>query len=223
MNFNFEECATDSPFIERIWRTQSDCAGTFLSRAVSHWKMVVWHHAGQTRMTVRGPETLAHPADCPAEAEFVGIQFKLGSFMPQLAPGQLLNSELELPTATSRTFWLHGAAWEYPTFDNADVFVARLARADMLAHDSLVNAVLNGDAPRRSARTVQYRFQRATGLSYKAIQQIERARHAEMLLNRGVSIADTIFAAGYADQPHLTRALKRLLGQTPAQLARLRS
>jgi methylphosphotriester-DNA--protein-cysteine methyltransferase len=39
------------------------------------------------------------------------------------------------------------------------------------------------------------------------------------LLQRGVSIHDTVHEAGYFDQPHLTRSLKRLLGQTPAEIA----
>ncbi len=38
------------------------------------------------------------------------------------------------------------------------------------------------------------------------------------LLQQGVSIVDTVDQAGYADQPHLTRSLKRFIGQTPAQL-----
>jgi AraC-like DNA-binding protein len=39
------------------------------------------------------------------------------------------------------------------------------------------------------------------------------------LLRQGVAIFDTAEQAGYADQPHLTRSLKRLIGLTPAQLA----
>jgi AraC-like DNA-binding protein len=37
-------------------------------------------------------------------------------------------------------------------------------------------------------------------------------------LKQGISILDAVTLAGYADQPHLTRSLKRLVGQTPAQL-----
>ena len=48
--------------------------------------------------------------------------------------------------------------------------------------------------------------------------QIERARYATCLLQEGVSILDTVEQAGYFDQPHLTRALKRYIGQTPAQI-----
>jgi methylphosphotriester-DNA--protein-cysteine methyltransferase len=71
-----------------------------------------------------------------------------------------------------------------------------------------------------AARTVRHRFLRATGLTQLHIYQAERARRAEALLRQGVSILDTVFEAGYYDQPHLTRSLKRFIGHTPAQLIR---
>jgi AraC-like DNA-binding protein len=40
------------------------------------------------------------------------------------------------------------------------------------------------------------------------------------LLEQGFTIADAIYQAGYADQPHLTRSLKHFVGQTPAQILR---
>ena len=42
---------------------------------------------------------------------------------------------------------------------------------------------------------------------------------AVALLRQGVSPLDTVEQTGYTDQPHLTRSLKRLIGQTPTQLA----
>jgi AraC-like DNA-binding protein len=33
-----------------------------------------------------------------------------------------------------------------------------------------------------------------------------------------MSILDTVYQAGYFDQAHLTRSLRRFIGQTPAQL-----
>jgi methylphosphotriester-DNA--protein-cysteine methyltransferase len=56
-------------------------------------------------------------------------------------------------------------------------------------------------------------------LSRRAIEQLERAQFAASLLQRGVPILDTVHEAGFYDQPHLTRSLKRLLGQTPAEIA----
>jgi AraC-like DNA-binding protein len=46
----------------------------------------------------------------------------------------------------------------------------------------------------------------------------EGARYATHLLQQGASILDTVEQAGYYDQPHLTRSLTRLIGQTPAQI-----
>jgi len=75
--------------------------------------------------------------------------------------------------------------------------------------------------PDLSLRSVQRRFLRATGLTHGLVVQIERAQRAMKLLQQGVSILDTVDQAGYADQPHLTRALKRLVGQTPAQILKV--
>ena len=84
MNFNFDERLSDSPFVEKLWRTQSERSGSFTSTAASNWEMVITTYQGKTTLTVRGPETKATPADCPADAEFFGIVFKLGTFMPHL-------------------------------------------------------------------------------------------------------------------------------------------
>jgi methylphosphotriester-DNA--protein-cysteine methyltransferase len=65
---------------------------------------------------------------------------------------------------------------------------------------------------------VQRRYVQETGLTRRMIHQIERARTAMSLLQGGRSILDTVHEAGYYDQPHLTRSLRRFLGQTPAEL-----
>ena len=139
--------------------------------------------------------------------------------MPGLPPGQLVDSGLTLPPATSTSFWLDGARWELPGPDNADVFVGRLARAGLLVHDPLVPAALHGDADGWSRRSVERRVSRATGLTLGAIGQIRRAERAVELLSRGASPLDAADQAGYADQSHLTRSLTRFAGRTPAQVA----
>ncbi len=216
--FTFDERPSDSSFVEMIWRTQSEYAGTFLSRAVSHWEMVVTRQKSKTTLTVRGPETKATLAYCPEDAEFFGIQFKLGTFMPHLPASDLLDEAVTLPEATGRSFWLHGATWQFPDYENAETFVDRLVRDNLLVREPVVDAALRGQPDELSLRSVQRRFLRATGLTQGAVRQIERAREAAALLERGVSILDTVEQAGYADQPHLTRSLKYLIGQTPAQI-----
>jgi len=221
MNFSFDERPSDSPFVEKVWWAQSERSGSFISTAASHWEMVITTYQGKTTLTVRGPETKATPADCPADAEFFGIVFKLGAFMPHLPARNLLDrKDAILPEATSQSFWLHGSAWQFPDFENADTFVARLVRAGLLAHEPVVEAVLQNRPLELSLRSIQRRFLHATGLTRGTLDQIERARQAVTLLGQGLSIADAVYQAGYADQPHLTRSLKHFIGQTPAQIIR---
>jgi len=217
--FTFERRSSRSPMIEQTWQTRSEPEESFISVAVSHWEMVITRQRGRARLTVRGPETRATTAPIPQDAEFFGIQFSLGTFMPGLPPGQLVDSSRTLPRATKTSFWLDGSGWELPGPDNADVFVGRLVRAGLLVHDPVVPAALQGDVEGLSARSVERRVSRATGLTRGAIGQIRRAERAAGLLGRGVSPLDVVGQVGYADQPHLTRSLKRFVGRTPSQIA----
>ena len=220
MDLVFDTRSANSSFVEMIWRTHSKRAGTFTSVAASNWEMVITAFNGKTMITARGPETKASEADFPADAEFFGITFKLGSYMPHLPLKTLLDrQDAALPEASSNSFWLHGSTWELPTFENADVFVERLIRQGILVRDPVVEAAIMGHPPDMSIRSLQYRFLQATGLAHKTIQQIERARFAVSLLERGTPILDTAFELGYFDQAHLTNSLKRFIGKTPAQIA----
>jgi AraC-like DNA-binding protein len=216
--FDFEERASDSALVESVWRTQSKHEGAFISTAETHWEMVVTRYLGELTITMRGPETKAKQAPFPKDAEFFGIVFKHGTFMPHLPVNTLVNEDVNLSPAANGAFWLHSAAWELPSFENADEFINRLVREEMLVFDPVVEAVLENRPLDMSLRTVQRRFLRATGLTRGTFEQIERARQAVTLLQKGASIADAIFQVGYADQPHLTRSLKRFIGQTPGQI-----
>lgn len=218
MIFRFDERLSDAPFVERVWQAQSERDGSFSSIAASHWEMVVTRRHGETFLTVRGPETRATSLDCPADGEWLGIRFKLGTVMPHLPASGLVDGGLNMPEASRRSFWLHGGAWEFPTYDNADTFVARLVREGLLVREPVVEAALTGALSERSLRTAQRHILRATGLTHSAIRQIERARYSTFLLRQGVSILEVVHMAGYFDQPHLTRALRQYIGRTPAQL-----
>ena len=216
----FEERPSDSVFVERVWRCHSERAGTFLSIAQNNFEMAVTRHQGRTFLTLRGPETKATIADCPAEGEWLGIRFALGTFMPQHMPEDLSDRrDVTIPGATSHSFWLNGSAWDYPDFENAETFVKRLVAKGLISSEPAVDGVLQGHHPALSLRSVQRRFLRATGLSRARVRQVERARHATNLLRHGAPILDAVFDAGYFDQPHLTRSLKYRIGLTPAEIA----
>lgn len=215
-----DERPSESPLVEAIWRSQSEQAVPFISMADSHYAMVVTKHKGRTFLTVRGPETRATSAHGLADGEFVGIRFKLGVFMPDLPPKKVMDRrDLSLPEASGKSFWLNGSAWELPDYENADLFVERLAREGLLVHDPVVSAILAGEPARMSLRTVQRRFLNATGLTHNTIYQIERARYATSLLKQGVPFLDVAFQAGYFDQSHLIRSLNHFVGLTPSQIA----
>ena len=85
--------------------------------------------------------------------------------------------------------------------------------------DLLVDDVMQDYPSDLSPRALQYRFQRATGLTHKTVQQIQRARQAAALLAQGCPILDTADRLSYFDQSHLTNSLRRYMGKTPAQIS----
>jgi AraC-like DNA-binding protein len=224
MFFVFDDRLSDSPCVERVWTARNDRADEFLSIAAANCELVVSRFRGQTFLTIRGPETHMTTIDCPAEGDWLGIRFKPGTYLPKFLPATLRDrNDVTLPEVSGRSFWLDGSAWEYPTFENADTFVARLFRKGIIVRDRIAEAVVRGelDTDTLSLRSAQRHFLRATGLTYSVFRQIERARYATNLLRGGVSIADVVHLAGYFDQPHLTRSLRHLIGQTPTQIARM--
>src|SRR5436305_981830 len=211
-----EERVSDSPFVERIWCSHSEGERAFLSIAVNHCELVVSRLQGKVTMTLRGPETKATPmGNAPAEGEWVGILLKLGTFLPHLPTSRLVDGGVDLPTASSNSFWLGGSVWQFPDSENADIFVERLVREGLLRRSPVVEAALQGQLKDLTQRAVQYRFLQVTGITQSTARQIERARYATLLLQQGVSILDTIEQAGYYDQPHLTRSLGRFINSTP--------
>ena len=218
----FEHRRSESPLIERVWRSRSERAGTFLSIAASHNEIVVSRHEGNVFLTIRGPETKSTSAECPANGEWLGIRLSLGTYLPSLLPAVLLDrKDVTLPGVSDQCFLLNGTPWELPSFENAEVFVNRLARLGMIWRDPAIDAVLDGSPrePRtKSLRSTQRHFLKVTGITRNAFRQIERARYAANLLRQGTGIADTVFQAGFFDQAHLTRSLKHLIGHTPARI-----
>jgi AraC-like DNA-binding protein len=240
--FALEARSSGSSLIERTWSAVSVPEESFISVAATHWEMVVTRQRDTVRLTVRGPETRATIVPIPRDAQFFGIDFSPGTFMPALPPGRLVDRALMLPTVSAApgvsgvsgvsgtSFWLDGAAWEVPGPDDAEVFVDRLVRAGLLVHDPVVAEALDGggdgdvrdmgDVVGYSTRSVERRVARATGLSRGAIGRIRRAERAVELMAGGVAAGDVARRMGYADQPHLTRSLRRFVGQTPSQVAR---
>lgn len=221
MALEIEHRPSDSPYVERVWRSRSHHVDRMLSVATPRWALVFWEQAGQMHAAVQGPESRASHAPVPEEATFFGIDFALGATMPHLPVSRLVDGNAELPDATHRAFQLACSSWHIPDYDNAEEFVRRLVREDVVVADRLVADVTRDATPAVSERTVQRHFLAATGLPRGAVRQIDRARHAALLLQEGISISDVIDRLGYYDQPHLTRSMRSYIGRALTDLRSL--
>jgi Helix-turn-helix domain len=219
----FEDRKSTSPFVERIWRCKSGTGGTFLSMAEGNIELVITRLPGFLAVTLRGPVSKGTLVECPPDGEWLAIRFRLGTYLPRITTVALMDhQDMQLPVLASGGFWFCDLTWEIPDYENAEVFVDRLARAGVIARSHATDAAVEGDVDWMSRRSVQRHFRRVTGMTFSSHQQIQRARHAASLLMSGSSILDATFAAGYFDQAHLTRSMKQLVGMTPARLLRER-
>ena len=218
-SLGFEVRHSDAPLIDCVWRCDSADGGDLVSVASSHWHLVVSTTDGRTEVSVHGPETVAVRGPMPPGSSWLGIRFGLGVTLAGAPMDRLVDGNLALPAAAHRSFRWKGTAWQLPNYDHAEGLVVRLEREGLLFPDPLVAATVSGTAVDPSLRTVQRRFQAVTGLTRRAYRQIERARLAAVRLREGATPATVAHELGYADQPHLTRSLRRFLGHTPAQLS----
>ena len=175
---------------------------------------------GFSAATLRGPVSKGRLVECPPDGEWLAVRLRLGVHLPQIPTATLIDHQnADLPMLPDGRFWFSDRAWEIPDYDNAEDFVARLARAGVIAKSHATDAAIEGDDARMSRRSVQRHFRHVTGMTFSNYRQIERARHAAALLLDGRSVLDATFDAGYFDQAHLTRSLKQLIGMTPARIA----
>lgn len=68
-------------------------------------------------------------------------------------------------------------------------------------------------------RTFRRQMQATFGYGYATLVRLERARRAQVLLRAGTTLSDAAARAGYADQPHLSREFRRVVGVSPRQFA----
>jgi hypothetical protein len=216
MLLTFNDRQSPSSYIERVWRCHSTQGGSFHSMAEGNLELVITRLEGFSLVTLRGPVTRAETIACPPNGRWLAIRFRLGVFFRDLPTAALLDhNDLNFPVWPDGKFRFAGRAWELPTYENAEIFVERLAKCGVIGVEPVVQAAIHGERQALGQRSVQRRFLRAVGMTHATFQKIERARHAVELLRGGASVLDVIHDAGYFDQAHLGRSLKRLIGLTP--------
>jgi hypothetical protein len=221
MRFIAEMRASDSVYIDCVVRGQAESDTILPCPADGRWNLRIARWQEKVHVSVEGPMTQAVSKTHIEGIDWLVIKFKLGVHFPHFTVSSLMDGDMVLPNAVRNAFWLGGCAWQLPDFENADTFVGHLVREAVLQCDPVVRDALQ-DLPLDIApRTLRHHFQQVTGLRHSTVRQIERARDALALLERGVPILDVVDTLAYADQPHLTRSLKRFMGCTPARVGRL--
>ncbi|MEL6310378.1 MAG: helix-turn-helix transcriptional regulator [Chloroflexota bacterium] len=213
----FEGRTSDSSYIDRVWHGYNVENYTPICPADTHWNLLFMKRGCTFHISVEGARTSAFTKLETANAEFLVIQFQHGVYLPKFRADMLVNTDVKLD-AQSKRFHLECFSWEIPTYDNVEQMIQKLVKADVLCKDPMVIGALENTIPNVSERTIRRRFLQATGMTSQKIQQIERARQAASLVEQGIAILDIVHDLGYADQPHLTRSLKRFIGQTPSQI-----
>jgi AraC-like DNA-binding protein len=217
MSFLYEEKASASPYVDVIWRTLDQTDGTYLAAADACWDLVFTTAPTWSRVLLSGPSSRPTPVPYQVGNRNIGVRFRHGSYFTHVEPHSMCDRTIPLPMPDALTFELAGCTWPMPGYDEVDSLVDALDAGGLLAHDSVIEATLQGVATRVSPRSVQRHFTRITGLSPRHVRQISRAREAVARLRTGESIAEVAYELGYADQSHLTRDVKRLTGYTPGQ------
>ena len=211
---------SDSPLVERVTRVRfaSDWRG--LTTPDGCWDLVVRRVGGRVELLQTGLITRPIGLAYGAGDEYLSISFKPGVFMPRLPGPRMIDRGLLRPTPSPRTFWLEQEQLEIPTFDNAEGLVQRLVKRELIVRDEIVAGVVEGRPRAIHPRSVQRHFLQAMGMTAKRLEQIRRACQAIERLSAGNRVVEVALELGYADQSHLTRALKAIMGKTPGQIAR---
>jgi AraC-like DNA-binding protein len=216
-----------------VWAERSSNADPLLPDGAVE---LVWSGRG---LFVRGADTRPHLVGSFPDRAFVGVRFRPGAAASVLGLG---GSELADARVGVSLLWgraeterleLMLAAAESPR-RAADVLEAAVRARVHEAPDPAVEAVVATVRARRapirvsalassvgfSERQLLRRCVGALGYGPKMLDRIFRFQRFRVLAarRRDLGLAELAAAAGYADQPHLTRECVRLGGETPAAL-----
>jgi len=189
---------------------------------------LIWTGA---ELLVAGPDTAPHPYRPPAGAPATGLRFGPGQLPALLgtpaaavrdqraplaelhpAPARAATGRLEAGAApaavlTELALALPGA----PSQPSAWVVIRQLRSGRSAAETA--------DVLGWTTRSLHRHCLQWFGYGPAVLRRVLRFRGALALLRSGVPPAEVAARAGYADQPHLSREVRALAGQSPRQLA----
>lgn len=210
---------SDNPFIDRVWKTENLTDGVYLATPDASWDLILGiHEDGSRSMMVAGQATKSSHVPYKAGTSSVVISFTAGAYFPHLPGDKLLDAVEFLPNTDENHFDLAGYSFEFPTYETAETLVERMVELGLLRNDRVIEDVLQGKHKAYSKRVVQRHFAQTSGISQKKIQQIQRAQQAVRLLKQGAKPIEAAIEAGYTDQPHLAKSIKKIMGAKPSDI-----
>jgi hypothetical protein len=85
--------------LARVWTAKCDSPADFSSIASVNPGIGFVRAGGATTVHLRGPQTKAANLSCPRDAEYFGVDFRLGAYLPMFPPARLANlQDAVLPT-----------------------------------------------------------------------------------------------------------------------------
>jgi AraC-like DNA-binding protein len=200
---------------------------------------VIW--SGEQSPCVAGPMTAAFQTTSDPGAEIIGVRLRPGvaHHILDISARDLLNQHVPL-----RDFWPRERALRWEDVIARETLPARLHAVGEAIAERLEDARDRGSVVTRAAswlarhpragvtelsdlcglseRQVRRQFHLAVGYGPKQLQRILRLQYLLWLASRRQSprfdLAQLAIAAGYADQPHMTREVRALTGLSPGQL-----
>lgn len=215
MSYTYEEKRIDSLYVDKIWHTYTTSEGVFTASLDGNWDIIIFKNAENVHVTVNGIGKHAVKVPYVADIDSVGIALKPGVFLRDFKGKDIVDSQHTLSKGNISYVEIGGYLFKIPDFETAEELVSELIEKGILLLNPVVSSL---DTKGFSDRSIRRHTQNTTGLSPYFFHQIQRAQQATQLLQQGKAIAQVAVETGYADQAHMTKAVKALIGMTPAQI-----
>lgn len=210
---------SESPYIDAVWQSVAISDGTYLVTPDGSWDLITALEPDGQRVTfITGQATKAQRLFYKAGQRSVVISFAAGAYLRPFRGALFAGNYSMLTMPDDLHFELGGQTFPLPTFENAEALINQMVERGIVASDEVVEGVMRGTPKAASRRSVERHFKTTTGLSPKKLADIRRAQAAVRMLKAGKDPATTAAEAGYYDQPHMSKELKRLMDSLPSDV-----
>lgn len=220
MSFTYEDKQIDSLYVDKIWHTIATSDGVYTAALDGNWDIIISKNKEFVSLTINGVGKKAAKVPYSTGLESIGIALKPGVFLRDISGADIVDSQHVLNKNNQPYVEIGGHLLKIPDYNSAEHFVLELVQKGLLLVNSVVSSFNQGNIRGTSDRSLRRHVAQTTGLGPYFFHQIRRAQLATQLLQQGASIADAAVEAGYTDQAHMTKAVKLLVGKTPAEIVR---